>query len=155
MFLEASYVTCRRRTWQPTPVFLPGKSHGQRSLAGYCPWGCKELDTTEQLNKNKTTYSKAYQASLLHCLMRPSVSTRPPPLLLCPPAQPALQQATHLVEDSGGHPWSLFPSQLQFPTCLTPPLKHVAISLLPFVSMATVLASVTLICHWHPSIQVA
>ena len=28
-----------RRKWQPTPVFLPGKSHGQRSLAGYSPWG--------------------------------------------------------------------------------------------------------------------
>ena len=36
-----------RRKWQPTPVFLPGKSYGQRSLAGYSPWGCKELDTTE------------------------------------------------------------------------------------------------------------
>ena len=36
-----------RRTWQPTLVFWPGKSHGQRSLAGYRPWGCKELDTTE------------------------------------------------------------------------------------------------------------
>ena len=33
-----------RREWQPTPVFLPGKSHGQRSLAIYSPWGCKELD---------------------------------------------------------------------------------------------------------------
>ena len=30
-------------TWLPTPVFLPGKSHGQRSLAGYNPWGRKEL----------------------------------------------------------------------------------------------------------------
>ena len=39
-----------RRKWQPTPVFLPGKFHGQRSLAGYSSWGCKELDTTEQLN---------------------------------------------------------------------------------------------------------
>ena len=38
-----------RRAWQPTPVFLPGEFHGQRSLAGYSPWGCKELDTTEQL----------------------------------------------------------------------------------------------------------
>ena len=28
-----------RRAWQPTPVFLPGESHGQRSLAGYSPWG--------------------------------------------------------------------------------------------------------------------
>ena len=35
-----------RRNWQPTPVFLPGKSHGQRSLAGYSLWGHKELDTT-------------------------------------------------------------------------------------------------------------
>ena len=36
-----------RRKWQPTPVFLPGKSHRQRSLVGYSPWGHKELDTTE------------------------------------------------------------------------------------------------------------
>ena len=33
--------------WQPTLVFLTGKSHGQRSLAGYSPWGCKESDMTE------------------------------------------------------------------------------------------------------------
>ena len=39
-----------RRKWQPTPVFLPGESHGQRSLVGYSPWGCKESDTTEQLH---------------------------------------------------------------------------------------------------------
>ena len=31
----------------PTPVFLPGKSHGQRSLAGYSPWGCRESDMTD------------------------------------------------------------------------------------------------------------
>ena len=36
-----------RREWQYTPVFLPGQSHGQRSLVGYNPWGCKEWDTTE------------------------------------------------------------------------------------------------------------
>ena len=40
-----------RRKWQPTPVFLPGKSHRRRSLAGYSPWGHKELDT-ERLNKS-------------------------------------------------------------------------------------------------------
>ena len=39
-----------RRKWQPTPVLLPGKSHGRRSLVGYSPWGCKELDMTEQLH---------------------------------------------------------------------------------------------------------
>ena len=36
-----------RWEWQPNPVFLPGKSHGQRSLEGYSPWSHKESDTTE------------------------------------------------------------------------------------------------------------
>ena len=39
-----------RRKWQPTPVFLPGEFHGQKSLAGYSPWGHKESDMTEQLS---------------------------------------------------------------------------------------------------------
>ena len=37
-----------RRKWQSTPVLLPGKSHGQRNLVGYSPWGRKESDTTER-----------------------------------------------------------------------------------------------------------
>ena len=36
-----------RKAWQPSLVFLPGESHGQRSLEGYSPWGRKELNTTE------------------------------------------------------------------------------------------------------------
>ena len=36
----------QRRKWQPIPVFLPGKSHGQASLVGYSPWGCKQSDVT-------------------------------------------------------------------------------------------------------------
>ena len=40
------------RAWQPTPVFLPGKFHGQRDMAGYSPWGHTELDATEQLSTN-------------------------------------------------------------------------------------------------------
>ena len=39
-----------RRKWQSTPVLLPGKSHGQRSLEGYSPWGRKEPDMTEWLH---------------------------------------------------------------------------------------------------------
>ena len=39
-----------RREWLPTPVFLPGKSHGQRSLAGYSRQSPQKLDMTEQLN---------------------------------------------------------------------------------------------------------
>ena len=39
-----------RRQWHPTPVLLPGKSHGWRSLVGCSPWGCEESDTTERLH---------------------------------------------------------------------------------------------------------
>ena len=41
------WVQSWRRKWKPGPVFLPGKSHGQRSLVGNNPWGHKELDTSE------------------------------------------------------------------------------------------------------------
>ena len=41
-----------RRKWQPTPVFFPRESHGQRSLVGYSPCGCKQSDTIQQLNSN-------------------------------------------------------------------------------------------------------
>ena len=51
-FLPGEFHGQRRREWQPIPVFLPGEFHGQRSLAGYSPWGCKELDVTEQLTHN-------------------------------------------------------------------------------------------------------
>ena len=40
----------QRRQWHPTPVLLPGKSYGRRSLVGCSPWGCEESDTTEQLH---------------------------------------------------------------------------------------------------------
>ena len=50
-----------RRTWQPTAVFLPGKSHGQRSLVGYSPYNCKESDTTEWLNSNNDNKSKKWK----------------------------------------------------------------------------------------------
>ena len=48
-FLIAAILTSRRRRWHPTPVLLPGKSHGWRSLMGCSPWGRRESDTTERL----------------------------------------------------------------------------------------------------------
>ena len=47
------HVMLWRRKWQRTPVFLPGKSHGRRSLAGDGPWGGKESDTTWRLNNKQ------------------------------------------------------------------------------------------------------
>ena len=46
-------IPCRRK-WQPTPVFLSGQAHGQRSLVGYSPWGPKESDTNEHLSTQHT-----------------------------------------------------------------------------------------------------
>ena len=54
-----------RRKWQSTPIFVPGKSHGQSSLVGYNPGGCKELDMTEQPN-NKNTYIYVYVCVCIH-----------------------------------------------------------------------------------------
>ena len=45
-----------RRKWQPTAVFLPGNSHGQRNLTSFSPWGHKESDTTERLSTHTLTY---------------------------------------------------------------------------------------------------
>ena len=55
----------RGRKWQPTPVFLPGKSHRQRSCVGYSPPGCRKLDTTEGLNSNITIRLQNILAHLL------------------------------------------------------------------------------------------
>ena len=59
--------TLWRRKWQPTPVLLPGKSHGRRSVAGYSPWGLKGSDTTERLH---FTFATSYSTSdILHHLL--------------------------------------------------------------------------------------
>ena len=59
-----------RREWQATPVFLPGKSHGWRSLAGPSPWGCKELDTIERLTHTMEYYSAIKKNVFESVLMR-------------------------------------------------------------------------------------
>ena len=53
----------QRRQWQPTPVLLPGKSQGWRSVVGYSPWGHKELDMTERLHFLSFS-SRVYSLSL-------------------------------------------------------------------------------------------
>ena len=58
-----------RRKWQPTLIFLPGKFQGQRSLVGYSPRGCKELDMVEQLNMYPPWFSS--QGPDLHLLLIP------------------------------------------------------------------------------------
>ena len=58
-----------KRAWQPTPVFLPGESDGQRSLAGYSPWDHKELNTTEVTAYTHThTHTETYMQRSKHKL---------------------------------------------------------------------------------------
>ena len=47
---KESDMTLRRRQWHPTPVLLPGNSHGRRSLVGCSPWGREKSDTTERVH---------------------------------------------------------------------------------------------------------
>ena len=54
---------------QPTPVFLPGKFHGQRSLVGYSPWGCKELDMTECTCVRACTHTQTHKLALATLLL--------------------------------------------------------------------------------------
>ena len=61
-----------RRIWQLSPVFLPVESHGQRSLVGYSPWGCKELDMAEPLTHTSPIHGGKRQmcqarAQLIKC----------------------------------------------------------------------------------------
>ena len=66
-----------RKKWQPTPVFLPGESHGQRSLEGYSPWGCEESDMAEVTEHNCSHHLCPYvtirgNACFLKCAGPPS-----------------------------------------------------------------------------------
>ena len=64
-----------RRKWQATSVFLPWKSHGQRSLAGYSPWGCKEPDMAEQLSIANVTWLSAEFSFFVRAVNQLSVSS--------------------------------------------------------------------------------
>ena len=56
------------KKWQPTPILLPGKFHGQRNLASYSHWGGKESDTTERAHKHTHTHTHTHTHSLTEYL---------------------------------------------------------------------------------------
>ena len=64
-----------RRKWQSTPVFLPGESHGWRSLVGYSPQGGKESDTTERLHLTSPHEPKSVDGLCAVCLVTQSYPT--------------------------------------------------------------------------------
>ena len=65
-----------RRKWPPIPIFLPGKSHGQRSLVGYIHRAAKESDTTEQLNNDNNISGKRKMSQIFEILVLDMVHTQ-------------------------------------------------------------------------------
>ena len=81
-----------RRAWQPTPVVLPGESHGQRSLGGYSSWSHRELNTTE-VTSHACTPLSTQPVSTQFCQF-PSVNISPTGLLVTlPPSTITLIQS--------------------------------------------------------------
>ena len=104
-----------RRAWQPTPVFLPGEFHGQRSLVSYSPWGHKEQDSAEHAHTQRwvwgdTTQTEVWQVSLEdHGLVSAALSwglSHP-----TPPSPPLA--GGHFLENTGA---TLLAQTLQNPT---------------------------------------
>ena len=86
-YVPSLLFTWGQRKWQPTPVFLPGEPHGQRSLVGCSPWGCKQSDTTERLHFHFQTMVEvmkikvtSFKIPSMHCYTQcPQPCSRPPP----------------------------------------------------------------------------
>ena len=97
-----------RRKWQPTPLFLLGEFQGQRSLAGYSPWGCKESDTTERLpHLHKGTRGPAccghqLQQSRVPSTQDPAVQHSGAPGLSLAACTPCPARITRPLELGGG-----------------------------------------------------
>ena len=64
-----------RRKWQPTPVFLPEESHGQRSLAGYSPWGCKETRLSDWVHMGREKEARRESVVISLVVQRLRLST--------------------------------------------------------------------------------
>ena len=96
-----------RRQWQPTPVLLPGKSHGRRSLVGCSPWGRKESDATEQFHFH---FSRS-------CIEEGNVNPRQCSCLEIPGDGGAWWAAVHGVARSRTRLKRLSSSSSSIPTC--------------------------------------
>ena len=100
MSLSRLWEMVQRRQWQPTPVLLPGKSHGRSSLVGYSPWGREESDTTERLHFYALEKEMATHSSIL--AWRISGTEKPGGL----PSM-GLQSRTRLTRLSSSSSWEM------------------------------------------------
>ena len=110
-----------RRKWRPTPVFLAGKSHGQRSLAGYSPWGSEELDTTELITNLENCWSETIQ----HWSQTPTFYSEKPKFYLPTNLR---RWRSKLLLSSSMHLWA-HPLTATHVTTTTIPSEHILITL--------------------------
>ena len=96
-----------RKNWQPTPVFLPGEPHGQRSLVGYSPWG------SQRVRQNWSDWPQQHPSLVLNCLccLFLALSDKSIPYPIMPPPRTIIQQfsehenISHCPLDSMGFFW--------------------------------------------------
>ena len=99
-----------RRAWQPTPVFLPGDSHGQRSLEGCSPWGRRELGTMERLSSSRTIQwpSAWRQGTLVLCVQTTQqlCTLRPPQVSASPTEALSILSRNLTLKETGSLQWA-------------------------------------------------
>ena len=118
-----------RKKWQLTAVFLPGKSHGQRSLVSYNPWGRKESDKTQRLNNNHGADKKNENLSVAKSFIIPCNK------LFRLPGQPLV--AGLLMSSLVFLPWGLTLSTLQGGQHLLSPFEWTGASSSPYLILTS------------------
>ena len=118
-----------RKKWQLDPVFLPGKSHGQMSLAGNSPMGRTESDTTQRQSRQARSIGNLCSSSSF-VISNPGVSTPAPCMSLCDWAYPVSHHHENMPElmcsevRTTGNTLSSHLSRLQSPGCLMCECSH-------------------------------
>ena len=115
-----------RRKRQPTPVFFPGESHGQRRLAGYSPWSCKERARTEQLTHTQSIGSQSQtplKLFVIYLYRRVKRGSEAKVAQLCPTLCDPMDSTAHGILQARILEWVAFPfsrrsSQPRSPTLL-------------------------------------
>ena len=93
-----------RKKWQPTPVFLPGKSHGWRSLAGYSPKGHHKSVATESTHTHTTPFFQWVSGSFSKDIARFTEIFTDSASFMCPTSEPSLGKDTSKVWDIPNEP---------------------------------------------------
>ena len=113
------------RKWQPTPVFLPGESHGQRSLASYSPWSRNESDTTERLTLTLSLFAMCTCLSF-HPATNTTRSMRAVATSACSPPAQHLAPREQRVSAEGANEWKNGQSK-QGGACRGPAALHICL----------------------------